>query len=490
MKLWILMPILILILLVVGAVFLVARIGIRRMFGAAALVILTVLLFWFWMPTSSDELLRIDHLWSAQSSIAVDAYKRPSIEFPAEVNRRNDSLPDWVKPKPTENDASGVKLVVEQGRPATTPDEAEHSALQVAVVTVRQEFDRAHQGTEEWSLPIDFVNSKAVRKRFTEQMEMTLPDGSDTIMPMYRMYVQVELSPAVIEEIYPLWREQVVRQRLVHYAAWVCGLTLTFVSLATYFRLEGRSSMNRTGLIAATCAVVVPGLIGIRQACETVRQRMIATESQTATVDVGGVSSAARALPRSDPDVDRPAVLNESGFFGIPVSAGNIAIVVDCSTTMLEFNKIRTTREAIVECLRQNAPCRYTISALNSSDSRTRRRGFSTRSDGSEEQLRKMLNDACTGDRSSASSLVQSIEDAVGNEPDVILFVTDARGTRFDDDKRGRIARLAGSRITFSSVQLCDEPIVERDPSLRALAQYTGGEFRYWIATPVSTDSP
>jgi hypothetical protein len=166
------------------------------------------------------------------------------------------TIPDWVKQK--EEISENTRLVAVSGEIGATVAEAEEAARTAAVETVRNDFVTAFPQAKGWDAPARTVAATAIRRRFVEEVDRKT--GSGTAFRVYRAYDQVELSPEVRKQIFPLWREEIVGRRILALGGLAALLTLTFGTLATYFRLDARTSgQHRRRLKLAAVSVIAAG---------------------------------------------------------------------------------------------------------------------------------------------------------------------------------------------------------------------------------------
>jgi hypothetical protein len=167
------------------------------------------------------------------------------------------SLPEWVQDK--EFITGNVRLAVVTGEIGATVEEAVANARKAAIDLVRVDFAATFPQVAGWRPPASVVANSAIRQTFVEEVDRKTV-SSGTPFRVYRGYNQVELSPSVRTQIYPLWRTEVVDRRI-----WALGglaglLTLTFATLSAYFRLDARTAgLYRRRLKLAAVSVVAAG---------------------------------------------------------------------------------------------------------------------------------------------------------------------------------------------------------------------------------------
>ena len=164
--------------------------------------------------------------------------------------------PDWTKA--TDHSMGDTQLVVVIGEIGATVDEAVAAGRTAVVERLRTDFYAVHPQATGWEPPASIAGD-AVRRSFVEKVDRKTV-SSGTPFSVYRAYEQVELSPSVRKKILPQWRNQIVEKRI-----WALGglaglLTLTFGTLAAYFRLDQRTAgVYRRRLKLAAVSVIAAG---------------------------------------------------------------------------------------------------------------------------------------------------------------------------------------------------------------------------------------
>jgi hypothetical protein len=191
----------------------------------------------------------------ASSALTAEAERRSSLT--AEFVESGTSLPEWVHAKDLTVD--NARFVVVTGDIGSTIEEAATGARGAAVELVRDDFAASVPQVAGWEPPASTIAAAAIRRTFVEEIDRkTLSSGVP--FRVYRAYDQVELSPRVRSRVFPFWKAEIVSRRI-----WALGglaglLTLTFATLATYFRLDARTSgLHRRRLKLATVCVIAAG---------------------------------------------------------------------------------------------------------------------------------------------------------------------------------------------------------------------------------------
>jgi hypothetical protein len=227
-------------------------------------------LYGFWMR---PNLLNLPDRWSPEQQPATQVFERASnartipvasspnaaanSALTADSLEASTTLPAWVSQK--EEVVTGEKrFVVVHGEIGGTVAEAEASARATAVEKARDDFAATFPQARGWEAPARTVGTVAIRREFVEEIDRKTSSG--TAFRVFRGHDQVELSPAVRKQIFPLWKEEVVGRRIFALGGLGALLTLTFGTLAVYFRLDDRTSgLYRRRLKLAAVSVIAAG---------------------------------------------------------------------------------------------------------------------------------------------------------------------------------------------------------------------------------------
>jgi hypothetical protein len=164
-------------------------------------------------------------------------------------------LPDWAKA--TDHSIGDTQLAVVTGKFGATIDEAVAAGRAATFERLRADFSAAYPQAASWEPPAS-ITGDAIHRTFVQRLDNKTSTG--TPYTVYQAYEQVELSPAVRKKILPQWRNQIVEKRI-----WALGglaglLTLTFGTLAAYFRLDQRTAgLYRRRLKLAAVSVIAAG---------------------------------------------------------------------------------------------------------------------------------------------------------------------------------------------------------------------------------------
>jgi hypothetical protein len=146
-------------------------------------------------------------------------------------------LPEWTsQPEAT---SKGITTLVLSSQRFVTQEEAEEQLTTELVNRAQQYFHDEHPSRGTWMLPADYAVRSAVKQRHVEVISKTFSGG--VTVDMKRIHWQVELSPGMRKDLYPIWRNQVVEQRLMQLGGGVGFATFLLLTGMTYFRVDTRT---------------------------------------------------------------------------------------------------------------------------------------------------------------------------------------------------------------------------------------------------------
>ncbi len=180
---------------------------------------------------------------------------------PKTDNSLKSPLPEWTQRNPIREGER--RIVVISGGRFASEDEAELHALDQATIVVTQEYrqlDPQRQGTR---LPMhrDLVVKTAIKKRFLETREH---DFGKLKGLMYQVWLQLELSPDLGDQIAAPWREAAVEARIRLLAGIGIWLTAVMGLTAFAFRWDNaRQGRNRMAVFATVVIVAAGSLLFI-----------------------------------------------------------------------------------------------------------------------------------------------------------------------------------------------------------------------------------
>jgi hypothetical protein len=185
----------------------------------------------------------------------------PSLELVSFVGRdvvgqRLADLPDWINDGTVEDTVNGIRHQVLVSDQWATVEEADAQLTSVAAAELSQYLADEHPQAAGWLPDANaIVQSGAVTRRVHETS--TLPIGEFN-PPLYRVYWQLELTPAVREQLLESWRPFAVSQRLSWLGAGLGAVILLFAALAAILRFRNALPPRVQPVLSrATVAAVV-----------------------------------------------------------------------------------------------------------------------------------------------------------------------------------------------------------------------------------------
>ena len=161
--------------------------------------------------------------------------------------------PEWIRAG--DQTIGDVRQVVLSSKLWSTAAEATEELRPIAAGLVRADFQARHEnrfgGRSHRFLTDERILYSAVKKRYLEPIDQ---DFGAFSAPMYRLWLQVEISPVVRTELYPVWKSGTVGERIIALGAILGILTLAVNSLALFSRLIRKSPDRR--MRAATIVAV------------------------------------------------------------------------------------------------------------------------------------------------------------------------------------------------------------------------------------------
>jgi len=141
--------------------------------------------------------------------------------------------PDWTNQ--SESIQSDIKLVVISSQQYATRDEANLDATTIAREILRNDLEHVYGVffADTSFLSEKVIRAVAVKKEYVETVDR---DFGSFFAPMHRVWWQVELSPVVRSNLYPLWKSEVQESRVL-----IVGGSL----LAAIVGLTGISLLSR-----------------------------------------------------------------------------------------------------------------------------------------------------------------------------------------------------------------------------------------------------
>lgn len=174
---------------------------------------------------------------------------------PVSVASIDSDPPEWIAAA-RRTDGESEFVVATSGQFATQ-EEAEADVLARAESLVRADFERTHGTHGEWTIPEPFLRDRVVRRRHVEQF---VRGSAESPFLVRRLHAEVELSPAVRDELRPTWRRQIVEPRLWSLGTVAGLLALACGATAGYLRLDALTQgQYRRRLKAAAVGLIVSG---------------------------------------------------------------------------------------------------------------------------------------------------------------------------------------------------------------------------------------
>jgi hypothetical protein len=173
------------------------------------------------------------------------------------VGQRLEGLPGWVT-EPPSGDAAGDRRYVVSSKQWATVEEAERELSEQLAADVRKHVAREQGRAGGWTPSFALLRqSGTITRRCHETTSLQVGEFTE---PMYRVYWQVQSTPAVRDFFLASWRSRAQEQRLVQAGIGFGLLTLLFGSAAGYYRLDNATGGRYRGrLRLAAAAIAVAG---------------------------------------------------------------------------------------------------------------------------------------------------------------------------------------------------------------------------------------
>lgn len=169
-------------------------------------------------------------------------------------------LPAWTRPA-VRIDGQRRLIVVSGGRFATE-NEAELHGFEAAAAAAVKEYsslDPLGRGAVQ-PRHLDLIRDNAIKQRFLEVAEH---DFGKFKAPMYQLWMQVELTPKLGEQLADPWRSAASEARLRTLSRWSIWSTGTFALLAFAMRLDTAWNGRRRAAVFGTAAAITLGSLAI-----------------------------------------------------------------------------------------------------------------------------------------------------------------------------------------------------------------------------------
>ena len=191
-------------------------------------------------------------------STAIDSNEEAHLTAPIQGDRQEPTenhapAPEWIRAG--DQTIGDVRQVVLSSKLWSTAAEATEELRPIAAGLVRADFQARHENwfgaSSHRFLTDERILYSAVKKRYLEPIDQ---DFGAFSAPMYRLWLQVEISPVVRTELYPAWKSGTVGERIIALGAILGILTLAANALALFARLIRKSPDRR--MRAATIVAV------------------------------------------------------------------------------------------------------------------------------------------------------------------------------------------------------------------------------------------
>lgn len=185
------------------------------------------------------------------ASVVADQVEAKSDSVPASAE-----LPEWTR-QPRHVDGKRTLMTVKSGRFASR-DEAESTAFDEAAKAAAQEFrDLDPRGVgDRFIAQVEMVRHSAVKQRFDE---VTEHDFGKFKAPMYQVWLQIELTPELGEQIAEPWRQAAIDARLRTLTGWGLWSTAVAALVAFAFRLDSAWNGRRRAVVIGAAIVLTLG---------------------------------------------------------------------------------------------------------------------------------------------------------------------------------------------------------------------------------------
>lgn len=368
-------------------------------------------------------------------------------------------------------------IVVLSSKRWSTAKEAQQDVQRLLIDTLQADFrDHEPRAVSAWRLDPEQA-AVAILDSYEQSYRQDL--GS-YVARMHRVHLQVELSPSVRSQLKPIWREQVVDQRL-----WEIGGLLSVITLVLGMGAFGLRvapplrGVQRVGLAAALVLVSGVGSISILRFSDsqTSGRDIVRTREATAIAE-GSIEP----LPRS---VDSEPLINShrsAEFFGIQDAGRRVAFVFEASNSMKTSGGLDRIRSELKPWLEQVDASTEFILVAHSSDVVTR---------------------PLTHDHAEALDFVSNLEPNVAQDssqfldaisrvadvrPDCIYVVVDDATPLLLESQLDDIAKAVPSNVRIHCIQLAADAGSPPTASIQALSSRFHGVYKRVDATAIATD--
>lgn len=195
-----------------------------------------------------------------ESSASENASLPVSSASPTEPAKTGVELPAWIRPA-VRIDGQRRLIVVSGGRFATESEAELHGFEAAAAAAVKEYSSLDPLGRGAVQPPhLDLIRDNAIKQRFLEVAEH---DFGKFKAPMYQLWMQVELTPKLGEQLAAPWRSAASEARLRTLSGWSIWTTGVFALLAFAMRLDSAWNGRRRAAVFGTAAALTLGSLAI-----------------------------------------------------------------------------------------------------------------------------------------------------------------------------------------------------------------------------------
>lgn len=189
--------------------------------------------------------------------IRASASTSPQTTVELESTKTTTELPEWAR-QSVRIDGNRKLVVVNSGLFASEEEAELHGFEQAAAIAVKEyaSLDPRGSGTVQ-PQHTDLVKENAIKQK--PFLEVIQYDFGKFQAPMYRLWLQVELTPELGERIAEPWRQAAVEARLRTLTGWSLWATATAALTAFALRLDAAWAGRRRAMIAGTAVVLALG---------------------------------------------------------------------------------------------------------------------------------------------------------------------------------------------------------------------------------------
>ncbi len=179
----------------------------------------------------------------------------------ATLSEETAQAPDWVH-RPRFDDGKTIIAVI-RSKQYQTVAECERDVIAKATQELMADFPKVFGIADTWTIPESFVSSEAIRQRYVERLTRQTEKHTFDVR---RMSALLEITPDLRRQVYEIWRGQAVERRLWHLGGLVGLATLILATIASYLRLDARTSGAYRGRLklAAGLLITVGSLVVVR----------------------------------------------------------------------------------------------------------------------------------------------------------------------------------------------------------------------------------